>query len=177
MEYKTHQVAGLLTAGFIICKSQIGFSPVWLQIVLATAVGAALPDIDHSKSTPARAVPIAGYLTGKSLRHRGPVTHSIWSIILTGVGLYFWGRFKPIVNIAMLSGMLSHHFLDMLTGQRLQWLWPLKIKLLPLPGMIGVSTGSFVERKLIRPALVLLSSYLWITVCISNKKAILGFFI
>lgn len=59
-------------------------------------------------------------------KHRGALLHSIWTLIpfmvlyqLTGLMLF----------LGCVIGLLSHHFLDMLTPAKLRWLYPLKIKL------------------------------------------------
>lgn len=164
MEFKTHQAAGVLVAGYILLRTNQTFGTEWLYVTVASIVGSVFPDIDHSNSGTARAVPVAGYVTGKTLRHRGPITHSIWTAIGIGVGMKIWGSFSPVVSLAAIGGILSHHFLDMLTEQRLKWLWPINISLLPLPSIFGVVTGSIIETKLIRPLLWLACGYIWFLV-------------
>lgn len=65
------------------------------------------------------------------------------------------------MGLAAVGGVLSHHFLDMLTEQRLKWLWPININFLPLPPIISIETGSFFETMLIRPLLWLAGGYTW----------------
>lgn len=161
MEFKTHQAAGVLIAGCILLKTNQVFGIEWLYITTASIIGSVLPDIDHSNSGAARAVPVAGYITGSVLRHRGPVTHSIWTVVVVGMLMKLSGLFSPLVGLAAVGGILSHHFLDMLTEQRLKWLWPIKTNLLPLPPIISVTTGSIIETMLIRPILWFACGYIW----------------
>lgn len=166
MNFNTHQAAGLLAAGLTLSITKTEFGGVWLLGALAGSIGAALPDIDHRKSTPSRSVPMAGYL-GKAVKHRGPITHSIWSLLILGGLFYFYQDavltiFPSAVILCFFAGMYSHHFLDKFTPQGLRWLWPLKINFWPLPQNLRVSTDSWLEKVLVRPGLWIATAYYWV---------------
>lgn len=166
MNFSTHQAAGLLAAGLTLNISKTELGVVWLLGALAGSLGAALPDIDHRNSTPSRTVPMARHL-GTVVKHRGPLTHSIWSFVILGVLVHHYqdtllAFLPPVIIWCFFAGMYSHHFLDKFTPQGLRWLWPLDITLWPISSSCGISSNSWIEKTLVRPGLWTATAYCWL---------------
>ena len=83
----------LVELGLIASNTFIADPASNLIVLLATGVGASLPDIDEYNSTTSRKSPINFSLL---LRHRG-VTHSFLGWLVFSIGLYFlMNHFIPI---------------------------------------------------------------------------------
>lgn len=105
-----------------------------LIILLATGVGASLPDIDEYNSTPSRRSPINFSLF---LRHRG-ITHSLLGWVIFSVGLYFiMNHFIPIklqpwqslnwwgsIWLGLILGYFLHLVEDSFSKQGVDWWAP-----------------------------------------------------
>lgn len=168
MTFNTHQAGGLLAAGLVLTTTAPEISSLWLWGAIAGSLGAALPDIDHAKSIPARSIHLVGYVTSKTLRHRGPLTHSIWNLLILGGFFYFYKEtalknLPEVVFLCFIAGIYSHHLLDKFTTQGLRWLWPAKLTLWPIPKKLRINTNSWLERKVIQPSLWLLTAFIWLS--------------
>ena len=173
MTFNTHQAGGLLAAGLVLTTSvpEVTF-PLYLLGAIAGSLGAALPDLDHAQSVPARSMHLAGYVTSKTLKHRGPLTHSIWTLLILGGFFYFYKEtalknLPEVVFLCFIAGIYSHHMLDKLTVQGLKWLWPVKITFWPIPKKLRINTNSWMERKIIQPSLWLSAAFVWLSPIIS----------
>jgi len=107
-------------------------------LLLATGVGASLPDIDEYNSTTSRKSPINFSLF---LRHRG-ITHSLLGWIIFSTILYFcMNHFSPIalsmskspnywesIWLGLVIGYLLHLIEDSFSRQGVAWLMPFSKK-------------------------------------------------
>lgn len=120
----------------LIATNAAMISPVSNFIILiATGVGASLPDIDEYNSTTSRKSPINFSLF---LRHRG-ITHSLLGWLIFSIGLYFlmnhfirikfypgqlpnwWGS----IWLGLCIGYVLHLIEDSFSKQGVNWLAPL----------------------------------------------------
>ncbi|MGB9859485.1 MAG: metal-dependent hydrolase [Moorellaceae bacterium] len=140
MLYRTHLAAGLCTGFLVAAKTggNIG------TVVLASAVGALLPDIDQPRSYMGRKVPVSygAYLVAG---HRG-IFHSligaVGAALLALAALHKWAPVYSSLWLPLAAGYLSHLVLDSLNPSGVPWLWPLEIRVsIPL-----VRTGSMWEK-------------------------------
>ena len=129
-------------------------------IVLASIVGALLPDIDHRNSTISRK-PIMGAV-GAILRlgvsHRG-ITHSLLALALVGiVGTLAHEQ----VGVALALGYASHLALDMLTPSGVPLYAPLSWRMVKIAhkAILGAIKG-VLQRALIISAGVYLLVKFW----------------
>jgi inner membrane protein len=90
-------------------------------IVLAAAVGAVAPDIDHPGSFISRRLWPLRFLVFW-LPHRG-VTHSMLAVLLVAVGGW---ELSPVYGGMFAAGWLSHILADMLTPSGVPLLWPVR---------------------------------------------------
>lgn len=161
MLWRTHLAMGL-GAGYLI----VGPDPLLLA---AAGVGSLIPDLDHPNSFIGCKVPVAPRVTRMVLGHRGAL-HSILAAIavgvivsilhvavlgipeyVTGLGQYLNFILGKRLALAVVTGYLAHLAGDLFTRSGLPLLWPLPIRFrVPL-----VKTGSFIERLLVFPAVIL----------------------
>jgi len=158
MLYRTHLAAGLCT-GFLIAAKAGGDISL---VVLASAVGALLPDIDQPRSYIGRKVPVSygAYLIAG---HRG-LFHSLAGAVgvalVALVALQKWTPAYSFLWLSLAAGYLSHLVLDTLNPSGVPWLWPLKQRLsVPL-----VRTGSVWERLFVSLPLYLVVALMVISV-------------
>ncbi|SMB96463.1 inner membrane protein [Thermanaeromonas toyohensis ToBE] len=154
MLYRTHFAAGLCTGFLIAAKTGGDVGPV----VLASAVGALLPDIDQPRSYIGRKVPVSygAYLVAG---HRG-LFHSLVGAVgialLALVALQKWTPAHSFLWLSLAAGYLSHLALDTLNPSGVPWLWPLKLRAsIPL-----VRTGSVWERLFVSLPLYLVVAFM-----------------
>lgn len=150
MLYRTHLAAGLCTGFLIAAKTGGNAGPA----VLASAVGALLPDIDQPRSYIGRKAPVSygAYLVAG---HRG-LFHSLigaaGAALLALTALHKWAPVYSSLWLPLVAGYLSHLVLDTLNPSGVPWLWPLKQRVsIPL-----VRTRSVWERLFVSLPLYLL---------------------
>lgn len=136
--------------------------------VVAVMVGAITPDLDHPTADLWQRF-IGGRLVHRlftvfSGGHRH-FTHSLLGIMAIGGGAHYLvthllaPEYIPdglIIWRAFMVGYISHPIADTLTDLGVPWFWPFpwNIKIPPGHKAIRVTTGSLVERLLVRGALV-----------------------
>lgn len=118
MMNRTHFVTG--ACAFAALAPVCGFGAHLLPGAALAAVAATLPDIDHPKSKPSRALRVPLW---RVLPHRGP-THHLWSSVALAALLWPFGGWSWW-TVALVLGWTTHHLGDMATMQGLRWLWPL----------------------------------------------------
>lgn len=140
MLYRTHLAAGLCTGFLIAAKTGGNIGP----IVVASAVGALLPDIDQPRSYIGCKVPVSygAYLV---VGHRGIFHSPIGAAGAALFALAVFHKWAPVYSslwLPLAAGYLSHLVLDTINPSGVPWLWPLKQRVsIPL-----VRTGSIWEK-------------------------------
>lgn len=139
MEGKTH-IAGGLAAGALYLSFE-GAVEHEALFIGSLALGALLPDIDHTGSSIGRKVPLIDNIISTIFGHRS-FTHSFLFLVLVFF-LFQQISWPKEIESGILLGMFSHMVLDMLTKQGIKFLWPLKINI-GIPG--GIRTGGAFEK-------------------------------
>ncbi|TSO26381.1 metal-dependent hydrolase [Lactobacillus sp. LL6] len=135
MLIKSHRLCSIaiVEAGLIVTNVYLKSPVSDVLLLLATGVGAGLPDIDHYNSTVSRKSPINFSLF---LRHRG-ITHTLlgW-LIFTGVLYFLMNLVLPIqlrpfkfdpwnsVWLGLIMGYFLHLLEDSFSTQGVNWLMP-----------------------------------------------------
>lgn len=139
MQYKTHQIGGIC-AGIIAAVSMVPepYTPVAVGtmsvIVLSSAVGSVLPDIDEPNSIAGRKVWLIAKIIKKVFGHR-MITHTPVFVLALAVGFYMIGQNYVIQTeyfdwyyfavMGFLVGYISHFVMDSLNPTGIMYLWPL----------------------------------------------------
>ena len=139
MEGKTH-IVGSLAAGalYLNLGGAVGHEALFFG---SLALGALIPDIDHTGSLIGRKVPLIDNIINTVFGHRS-FTHSLLFLVLAFF-LFQQTSWPKDIELGILMGMFSHMVLDMLTKQGVKFLWPLKIEI-GIPG--GIRTGGAIEQ-------------------------------
>ena len=135
MLIKSHRLCSMaiVEAGLIASNIYLKSPSSDILLLLATGIGAGLPDIDHHNSTVSRKSPINFSLF---LRHRG-ITHTIlgW-LIFTGVLYFLMNLVIPIqlrpfkfdpwnsIWLGLSIGYFLHLLEDSFSTQGVNWLMP-----------------------------------------------------
>ncbi|PLT35174.1 metal-dependent hydrolase [Bacillus sp. V5-8f] len=139
MQGKTHIAGGLaagafyLTAGGSVEQETLFFA--------SCAVGALIPDIDHTGSTIGRKIPLLDNLVSSLFGHRA-FTHSLLFLFLAYL-LFTQTPWPEAIEFGIWLGMASHLVLDMITVKGIKLFWPIKIDI-GFPW--GIKTGSALEK-------------------------------
>lgn len=175
MTGRTHDLVAFTAMSFIVATQSIP------QMSLATAfvafsanmIGGLAPDIDQSTGTLWKRIRLGSFF-GKLLSpifggHRH-ISHSILGIIFFGVlsGLFLvLSSNVLIVNSeivwwSFMIGVISHLIADTFTHDGVPWLFPIPVKLgIPPIKALRFHTGSFIEKGIIFPGLILLNFYIF----------------
>lgn len=141
----------------------------------ANMIGALCPDIDQSTGTLWKRIRLGSFL-GKLLApifggHRH-ISHSLLGIVFFGVASKFFLILISnvlIVNIdivwwSYMIGVVSHLIADSFTHTGVPWLFPIPVKLgFPPIRALRFHTGSFFEKGIVFPGLLLINMYLFYT--------------
>jgi len=139
MEGKTHIVGGLAAGAlYLNLGGAVGHEALFFG---SLALGALIPDIDHTGSLIGRKVPLIDNIISTVFGHRS-FTHSLLFLVLAFF-LFQQTSWPKDIELGILMGMFSHMVLDMLTKQGVKFLWPLKIEI-GIPG--GIRTGGAIEQ-------------------------------
>jgi inner membrane protein len=129
MQGKTHVLGGA-AAGLLY----LSINPVDDPLVSSCAMGALVPDIDHTGSMIGRKVPLLDNIISAVFGHR-TFTHSLLFLFLTFL-LFRFTNWNIDFEFGIFIGMFSHMVLDALTKEGIQFLWPIKIRV-GIPGGFG----------------------------------------
>lgn len=185
MTARTHDLAAIVALGGVLWLHPIG------QVTLATAlvaifanqVGGIAPDIDQPTAPFWRNLPIGG-LIGRIIDfglggHRF-LSHSLLGVgifgVLTYALLHIIQPIMPHVNVgyvwwAFMIGFVSHLVMDTFTKEGVPWFLPVPVHLgLPPIKSLRVTTGKFVEKGIVFPAMLGLT--LWF--CVSHYVWLAG---
>lgn len=139
MEGKTHIVGGLAAGAlYLNLGGAVGHEALFFG---SLALGALIPDIDHTGSLIGRKVPLIDNIISTVFGHRS-FTHSLLFLVLAFF-LFQQTSWPKDIELGILMGMFSHMVLDMLTKQGVKFLWPLKIEI-GIP--FGIRTGGAIEQ-------------------------------
>jgi inner membrane protein len=158
MLWRTHFLAGAATGVMIAGNAD----PKTIAISMGIAgISALLPDLDDPNSKLGRLVPIASWMIKKIVGHRGPL-HSLLgagaAFLLASVLLRISGHAHLAAPIV--AGYISHLVMDSLNPQGVPWLWPVKTHFkIPI-----AQTGSFIEKLVVTPVLLVLCMILAVSV-------------
>lgn len=171
----THQMVALLTALWWLITYPLSLGPVvGTMSVIAVMVGALTPDLDHPTANIWRRL-LGGRAIGNIFQafsggHRH-MTHSVLGMV--GIGwLTHWLMLTlltpsfhdeaRVIWFAFMIGYISHPIADTLTDIGVPWFWPLKwhIRIPPGPEEVRVTTGSLVERLLVRGGILVAAGFL-----------------
>jgi len=143
--------------------------------LIATQVGALLPDIDQASNQLWNLLP-ADKLLGKFLHklfgtHR-TLSHSFLGILFVySIGLWLLPKLfnssfiNPILVFwALMIGYISHLFLDMLTEEGIPLLFPIKLKFgIPPIKSWRIKSGKWMEKFIIFPLILIYIIWFCIT--------------
>ena len=137
---KTHLVGGLAAAS-VIC--QAAYLPLTEGLIFTTgcAVGSLFPDIDHESSTVGKWVKPLSTLLHKTVGHR-TFFHWFFPYCLLAAILHMWKPGLDVVTMSVLTGVLTHLFLDALNPSGVPVLPGLKLHLLK------IKTGSGCDKTI-----------------------------
>lgn len=169
MTSTTHQMIALTSGLALLALYPVSLGPLLgAAAVVAVMVGALTPDLDQPTANIWRRM-LGGNVIGNIFQvfsggHRH-FTHSVAGIVAIGL-LLRWaaehlvhpdyvGRALTLWS-AFMVGYISHPIADTLTDRGVPWLWPLRwqVRIPPGPEEVRVTTDSFVERVLVRSAVV-----------------------
>jgi len=148
MDFRTHRIAGICT-GLAVSSLVLPtpYTPATLGmyglITVSSAAGSYLPDIDEPKSKVGQIFKPISMLVKGIAGHRG-IFHTPLMAILLLIALvvaknkfidFAFMQYFEYFLLGVISGFLSHLFVDSLTVQGIPWLWPLfqtKFSIAPL---------------------------------------------
>lgn len=183
----THQMIALVAAFWVLTAFPVTLGPVLgILAIFSIMSGALTPDLDHPATNMWRRM-LGGNHIGNIFRafaggHRH-MTHSILGIFLIGWALR-WIVFNIIntnfttqalvIWYAFMIGYISHPIADSFTDQGVPWFWPFHfhIKIPPGPGEVRVTTDSYVERIIVRTAIIVIG----VLLLQSNWQLLINFF-
>lgn len=177
MTARTHDLAAftLLIVGFIYAPTlpTVNFLSVFLAFG-ANFLGGLFPDIDQPTSDfwdNFRLGPfIAKFICPLFGGHRH-FSHSLIGLFTIGLlsnlllqliaSVIIIPINVPVIWDAFMLGVISHLLMDIVTKEGLPLLWPLKLKIgVPPVKFLRVETGSIVEKAIVFPGLLILTTYL-----------------
>ncbi len=158
MLWRTHLFAGA-TAGLLLTVSNPDPKAVAVSAGIA-GVSALLPDIDSPESKLGRLIPILPTVLTVTVGHRG-VLHSLVGALGMSLAasllikIWYASAFLEIFTL-VLTGYITHLLLDSMTNSGCPWVYPIKTHI----GIPLLSTGSFVERLIVSPVMIVLFAWL-----------------
>lgn len=135
---------------FLLYEYNILYKIILISIILYFSdLGALLPDIDLKSSYISKKIPILSNILGKKCRHRG-FTHSLlctffFFLVLNAiVKVSDYNIVLMVVSIGLLTGYISHLFLDLFTKEGIELFYPCKINFY----LLKIKTNSKIEKKI-----------------------------
>ncbi len=167
MTQRTHDLAAVASVSYYFL-SHIPTELNWESLIgmgVATLLGGITPDIDNIAS-PAwkhKLLPWESEATRTFLEGHRHLSHSLIGLVLFTTMLHLFLFFLRLPNLhidpvvtAFLLGYASHLVMDSLTKEGVPWFYPLPFKLgFPPFKVLRVKTGSWVERLVVFPALLI----------------------
>lgn len=141
MDFRTHRIAGICTG--LVVSSMVIPAPYTTEslvaysiITLASAAGSYIPDIDEPSSKIGKVFkPISKAIKGVA-GHRGAIHTPLMAWLLLLLLFFIQGEYINVnyklyfdyILLGIITGFLSHLFVDTLTVDGVQWLWPISSK-------------------------------------------------
>lgn len=131
MLWRTHLLFGILCGLFL--SPYLDLSPYYYYSLVA--LGALLPDLDHSNSYISKKIKPISFILNFFLKHRGILHSFIFSIIVFIISKNIIG----IYSYPLFIGYFSHILIDAFTKEGINFLYP--IANLRLSGFIEVGSS------------------------------------
>lgn len=174
MTGRTHDLAAITTLTAYLATQPIVSLSLGTSIsaFCACQLGGLTPDLDQPTAHFWHDLPagsILGRLVHPFLGSHRLLTHSLVGMALVGWGLTYVLAYihtfllvdTRIVWYSFMLGFGSHLVMDSFTKEGVPWLFPIPIRFgFPPFQFLRVTTGSFVEKLLVFPGLILLNAYL-----------------
>jgi hypothetical protein len=147
-------IIGRTHAAAAICASTLIMDKISSSVVLGAFIGGIICDIDTKESLVAQLVPGVDNLwhvvrefakkykfnfIHDLLKHRGILTHSFVTVLISTAAYFV---FKNDFTLALLIGISSHHFLDLISKGNLHYFAPLSNMAINVP---LIKTGGRLE--------------------------------
>lgn len=177
MTGRTHDLVAFTALSLVIATQPMEKMSLATAFVAFSAnmIGGLAPDIDQSTGTLWKRVRLGSFL-GKILSpvfggHRH-ISHSILGIVFFGVVSKFLLLLisnvlivdMEIVWWSFMIGVVSHLIADTFTHSGVPWLFPIPIKWgIPPIKALRFHTGSFVEKAIVFPGLILINMWIFYT--------------
>lgn len=159
----------LLSAFWVLTLYPVSVGPMLAILsLIAVMSGALTPDLDQPTATVWRRMlgsnHIGNLFNTFSGGHRH-LTHSFVGIIVAGWIMHWFATniisdnyeaSALLIWRAFMIGYISHPIADTLTDMGVPWFWPFhyRVRIPPGPEEVRVTTDSFVERVLVRGAII-----------------------
>lgn len=127
---QTH-LAGGFAAASVICQAAHLPLTEGLIFITGCAIGALFPDIDHESSTVGKWVKPLSKLLHKTVGHRS-LFHWFVPYCLLALAIHLWMPGWDVVTMSVLTGVLTHLFLDALNPAGVPVFPGLKLHLLKI---------------------------------------------
>ena len=120
-----------LIGGFISMVPAYLLNDPGVLLIPGCILGSVLPDIDADYSTFNHWCPKVSKIykllpKNPWTKHRGALFHSVFTILVIFVAFLYWN--PSGLMSGLLWGVLSHHVLDLMTPQGLDYLYPIRRK-------------------------------------------------
>lgn len=176
MTGRTHDMAAFTALSVIVVTHPLPEITLATGLVAITAnmIGGIAPDIDQPTAPFWRNLPIAsifGRFFGRILGGHRFLSHSILGVFIFGIGWhYILEILRPsfpyldmtVIWWAFMIGFVSHLIMDTFTQEGVPWLLPLPYKFgIPPIKALRIVTGSFAERFLVFPGLIILNAFIF----------------
>ncbi len=178
MTGRTHDLAAFTTLSYIIVTHPVHSVSLATGLVAITAnlVGGIAPDIDQPTAPLWKNLPIGGLfgrVFDKLLGGHRFLSHSLIGAAIFGFGFHYililLTPSFPHLNMniiwwAFIIGYFSHLVMDTITREGVPWLLPLPYRFgFPPYKDFRVQTGSWVERLVVFPILMIVCGYIFYT--------------
>ncbi|NMC36312.1 metal-dependent hydrolase [Candidatus Beckwithbacteria bacterium] len=174
MTSQTHDLAALTALNLCIVILTVPSMSIATAFVAVCAcfIGGLIADLDKPTAKIWDKLP-AGNLLGRALQpflgaHRH-LSHSAVGLVLFGLAAsYILNLISPVLLVditivwwAFMIGLISHIIMDLLTSEGVPLLFPIDIHFgIPPIKFLRMKTGSFWERYLVKPGLIVANAYL-----------------
>jgi inner membrane protein len=174
MTGRTHDLAALTTLTLFFVTQPLATVTLGTLGVCfgASLLGGVTPDLDQPTSGVWSKLPVGslfGHLVSPLLGNHRMISHSLFGLAVfswLAKLLLSWAHSFLLVDInlvwyAFILGYLSHLVMDTITHEGVPWLFPLPFRFgFPPFKFLRIDTGSFAEKSLIYPGLMVLNGYL-----------------
>jgi inner membrane protein len=175
MTGRTHDLAAFTALNFVLITHPLPQMTLGTALVAfaANMIGGLAPDIDQPTADLWNKLPAGGVISRIFTPFLGGhrfISHSILGIFIFGflnkLLLDATSSFlivnQTLVWWSFMIGFVSHLVMDTITREGVPWLFPIPLHIgIPPFKALRVKTGSFVEKSIIFPALMVTNAYLF----------------